>query len=351
MSVRALPGAAQAAEMARPIDLAQGEVIIGYDLQGMPITRNALGVTQSRLERETATALGQAAGQVERVFDPVTQTERLVPRTAIVGGGVNVGGGARGGSGGTQPATGGPRGAGGFAAGPSASQQILTETTGRMFQATADSVRQGAESAGSRMFNAEEVYNLASELDPNKLTEWLGIASPYLRIIPGIGENMERFSNNFALFNQQYNRAVQAQMAGPAAKGNLNETEVNLFKGSTFKTSDPKSSTKWVSAVEIARADKDAERQAFLEDYIAEGGDPAQFTNAWSQSPRNIRIYNHPKVDQFITEQVRDALTKPRRPNQDPEFILPPGYTVRGLDRRTGEVVITKPDGQEFRTR
>ena len=353
-------GARQAAEIARPIERAQGEVIIGYDFDNQPIIRNAQGVIQSRFEREQATSLGAAAGQVERVFDPVTQTERLVPRTAIVGSGVSVGGGSRGGAGGAQPTTGGaqgggqvgaPRGAGGFAAGPSASQQILTETTGRMFQATADSVRQSAESAGSRMFNAEEVYNLASELDPNKLTEWLGIASPYLRIIPGVGENMERFSNNFALFNQQYNRAVQAQMAGPAAKGNLNETEVNLFKGSTFKTSDPKSSTKWVSAVEIARADKDAARQAFLEDYIAEGGDPAQFTNAWSQSPRNIRIYNHPKVDQFITEQVRDGLARPRRPGQEPEFLLPPGYRVRGLDRRTGEVVITKPDGQEFRTR
>jgi hypothetical protein len=140
-------------------------------------------------------------------------------------------------------------------------------------------------------------------------------------------------------------------MSGPAAVGNLNAQEVDLFKGSTFKVADPKASTKWISAVEIARAEKDLARQEFLSDYISEGGKPAQFSNAWSQSPRNVRIYDHPMVDQFITGQVRDALVKPRRPNQNVEFNLPPGYKADEVDLSTDEIIVTKPDGTKFRVR
>jgi hypothetical protein len=306
---------------------------------------NAAGAVQALGEIETVKALGAAAGQVERVFDPSSQTEIVVPRTAITGSAV--GGGARTGGGsagfGTSP--------GGFAAGPSADQTILSETTGKIFKATADKIFERAESAGNRIFNAQEVFNLADTLDPNKLTEWIGAASPYLRILPGVGDNLEKFSTNFTLLNQQYNRAVQTEMSGPAAVGNLNAQEVDLFKGSTFKVADPKASTKWISAVEIARADKDLARQEFLSDYISEGGKPAQFSNAWSQSPRNVRIYDHPKVNEFITGQVRDALAKPRRPKEIVEFNLPPGYKVNEVDLSTDEIIVTKPDGTKFRVR
>jgi hypothetical protein len=220
-----------------------------------------------------------------------------------------------------------------------------------MFTATADKILERAETAGSRIFNAQEVFNLADTLDPNKLTEWIGSASPYLRILPGVGDNLDKFSTNFTLLNQQYNRAVQTEMSGPAAVGNLNAQEVDLFKGSTFKVADPKASTKWISAVEIARAEKDLARQEFLADYIAEGGKPAQFSKAWSQSPRNVRIYDHPMVDQFIEGQVRGALAKPRRPNQNVEFNLPPGYKADKIDTATGEIIVTKPGGAEFRVR
>lgn len=230
-------------------------------------------------------------------------------------------------------------------------QKIRSATTGKIFTATADKILERAESAGNRIFNAQEVFNLADTLDPNKLTDWIGAAAPFLRILPGIGDNLDKFSTNFALFNQQYNRAVQTEMSGPAAVGNLNAQEVDLFKGSTFKTADPKTSTKWISAVEIARAEKDLARQEFLSDYLSQGGEPAQFSNAWSRSPLNVRIYDHPMVDQFITGQVRDALVKPRRPNQAVEFNLPPGYKADEVDLATEEIIVTKPDGTKFRVR
>jgi hypothetical protein len=248
------------------------------------------------------------------------------------------------------PQTGAPSG-GFFQTELTEDQKIRSEATGKIFTATADKILERAESAGNRKFNAQEVFNLADTLDPNKLTEWIGAASPYLRILPGVGDNLDKFSTNFTLLNQQYNRAVQTEMSGPAAVGNLNAQEVDLFKGSTFKVADPKASTKWISAVEIARADKDLARQKFLSDYLSQSGEPAQFSNAWSRSPLNVRIYDHPMVNEFITGQVRDALAKPRRPKEIVEFNLPPGYKVNEVDLSTDEIIVTKPDGTKFRVR
>jgi hypothetical protein len=167
-------------------------------------------------------------------------------------------------------------------------------------------------------------------------------------MIPGVGQNLERFRTNFTLFNQQYNRAVTTQMAGPAAKGNLNETEVGLFKGATYSTSDPKAATQWIMAREIALADKDRAKSEFLADYRTQGGDPGQFENEWAKSDRNIRIYNHPKVDQFLNERVQEGISR-MQPNQTtPEFNLPPGFTAQGYSNDRTGIVIRKPDGSTF---
>jgi len=226
-------------------------------------------------------------------------------------------------------------------------QEAIDESIRQDFLATTTSVREAAGRSGDRIMNAEEVYSLAETIDPSKLTDWFGVAAPYLSLIPGVGQNLDRFRTNFALFNQQYNRAVTTQMAGPAAKGNLNETEVNLFKGSTYKTSDPKAATQWIMAREIALADKDRAKAEFLADYRSQGGDPGQFENQWARSDRNPRIYNHPKVNQFITERVQEGLSR-TSPGEVPEFNFPPGFTAQGYsDDRTG-IVIRKPDGSTF---
>jgi hypothetical protein len=322
MSVRALLGAAQAAEMARPIDLAQGEVIIGYDLQGLPITRNAQGVTQSRFEREAATAQGQATGQVERVFDPRSQTEILVPRSAITGGGGGMGGGA-----------GGQGGVGGFATGPSLLEETSLGALGEAYKKRIANITEKGLDAGQRAFQANELYNTVSEIDPTALTAIGATVVPYLRAIPGFRDVTDSFATNTALLGQQYARGALGNFA--MVKGNLNAQEVRLVENATWQKWDPRTATRYIAALEAAFADKDASQMEFANAYR---GDFREYDSSWRNSPQNQSVFNHPMMTRFVNDEVREAMGRGVEPN------LPPGFKAE-ISQSTGRVRITKPDG------
>jgi hypothetical protein len=322
-----LPGAAQAAEMARPIDLAQGEVIIGYDLQGMPITRNAQGVTQSRFEREAATAQGQATGQVERVFDPATRTERIIPRSAITGGG-GMGGGA-GGAGGA--------GVSGFATGPSINAAAIEEARGKTFATRIENISQKSADAGRRSFQANQLYDTVSRLDPTALTAFGAAIGPYVRAIPGMRDATDQFATDTALFGQQYARGVLGNFAN--VKGNLNAQEVRLFEDANWQRWDPRTATRYVAVLEAAFADKDLAEREFANEFMQNpDNDISTFDNAWSNNDRNFNVFNHPMMDRFVNDEVNEALQRGVEPN------LPPGFKAE-ISPSTGRVRITKPDG------
>ena len=93
-------------------------------------------------------------------------------------------------------------------------------------------------------------------------------------------------------------------------------------------------------ALEIASADKDDARQKFIDAYT---GDPKSVYTAWSNSPDNPRLYNHPKVNQFLTEQIGAW----QKGGSQGVPVLPSGFTA-GRSKSTGGILIKKPDGTTY---
>jgi hypothetical protein len=320
--IRALPNAARAAEEARPIDLAQGEIVIGRDFQGNPIVRNAQGVIEARFQRESATAQGQATGQVERVFDPMSQTEVVVPRSLITGGGGGMGGGA-----------GGQGGVGGFATGPSLLEETSLGALGEAYKKRIANITEKGLDAGQRAFQANELYNTVSEIDPTALTAIGATVVPYLRAIPGFRDVTDSFATNTALLGQQYARGALGNFA--MVKGNLNAQEVRLVENATWQKWDPRTATRYIAALEAAFADKDASQMEFANTYR---GDFREYDSAWRNAPQNQSVFNHPMMTRFVNDEVREAMGRGVEPN------LPPGFKAE-ISQSTGRVRITKPDG------
>lgn len=315
---RAGAGAREAAEEARPIDLVAGEVVIGRDFQGNPIVRNAQGVIEARLERDTATALGQAAGQVEPVYDPSLQRKQLVPRTAVVGG---LGSGAGAGA------------SGGLPAGPSVQEEVLTRSQGNAFEARVKTVNEKGQDAAQRAFQATQLYNTASDIDPTALTAIGAAIVPYVRAIPGFRDATDQFATNTALLGQQYARGVLGNFS--MVKGNLNAQEVRLVEDASWQKWDPRTATRYIAALEAAFADKDAALMEFTNTYQ---GDFRQFDAEWRQSAENKSAFNHPLMTRFVNDEVREAQARGVPPN------LPPGFKAEE-SQSTGAIRITKPDG------
>jgi len=152
---------------------------------------------------------------------------------------------------------------------------------------------------GDRKTSAEFLYNAAEQLDPNKTTEWFATGASYLRAIPGVGDKFDSYVGNVNLLNKTRSEGVLKGLSN--IKGNANAFEGGIVDRATTGVTDPKFVTKYVSALEIAAADKDDARQRFIDAYT---GDPKAVYTAWANSPDNPRLYNHPKVNQFLNEQI-----------------------------------------------
>lgn len=88
MSVRALPGAAMAAEIATPVQLRQNQVITGYTREGVPIIGNAPGSVGATAEMAGAERLatGMAEAQTDLVeLQAPDGTRYRVPRASLLG--------------------------------------------------------------------------------------------------------------------------------------------------------------------------------------------------------------------------------------------------------------------------
>jgi len=254
------------------------------------------------------------------------------PRSQILGGaGAGVGGAGAGAGAGV---------GGGFAAEQPAEKTTLQAAASDRFKSMSNQTTAAAQTAGARRQASESIYSLANSLDPNKATEWIAQASPYLRAVPGLSDKLAQFSTDATLLNQEYSKNLLTQFASGAAKGNLNPQEVTIFQKSVGAFSDPKHATKWNAALGIAGADKDEAKMTFLENYT---GDPAKFNKAWIDSADNIKIYNHPKVNQFLTEQVKSWAAKPNKSTNEAP-VLPPGFEF-GLSKDGRSYKIKKPDG------
>ncbi len=95
-----------------------------------------------------------------------------------------------------------------------------------------------------------------------------------------------------------------------------------------------------MTVAEIAAADKDDARQRFIDAYT---GDPKAVYTAWANSPDNPRLYNHPKVNQFLNEQIASW----QKGGSQGTPVMPSGFTV-GRSKSTGAILIKKPDGSTY---
>lgn len=287
----------------------------GFMQQVIPGAAGAIQTT------EGAKALGQASGQVEQVIDPVTQQKKFVSRASLLG-----------------SPTGQTGVAGGAISELSPAQQAVNKAASDRYNEFTKTSLDAATTVGDRKMSAEYLYNAAEQLDPNKFTEWLASGASYVRAIPGVGDKFDSFVGNVNLLNKTRSEGVLKGLSN--IKGNANAFEGGIVDRATTGVTDPKFVTKYISALEIAAADKDDARQKFLDAYT---GDPKSVYTAWANSPDNPRLYNHPKVNQFLTEQINAW----QQGGSQGTPVLPSGFTA-GRSKSTGAILIKKPDGSTY---
>jgi hypothetical protein len=277
------------------------------------------GATEAVGAVEGAKALAQASGQVEQVIGADGKTY-YVPRSSLLTQPPRAGGA------GTTPPVGGVVGA---VAKISPAQEAVNLATSNRYNEFTKTALDAALTVGDRKTSAEYLYNASNELDPNKLTEFFATGAAYMRAIPGVGDKFDSLVGNVNLLNKTRSEGVLKGLSN--IKGNANAFEGGIVDKATTGVTDPKFVTKYVSALEIAAADKDDARQRFIDSYT---GDPKAIYTAWSNSPDNPRIYNHPKVNQFLNEQIAANPSKP---------VLPAGFQL--VQGKSGRYGVKKPDG------
>jgi hypothetical protein len=293
----------------------------GFIQQAIPGAASAVGTI------EGAKARAQAEGQVEQVIGADGKTY-YVPRSSLLTQPPSAGGA------GTTP-TGGTTGA---VAKISPAQEAVNLATSKNYGKFTDIALDAALTVGDRKTSAEYLYNAAEQLDPNKLTEFFATGASYMRAIPGVGDKFDSLVGNVNLLNKTRSEGVLKGLSN--IKGNANAFEGGIVDKATTGVTDPKFVTKYVSALEIAAADKDDARQRFIDSYT---GDPKAIYTAWANSPDNPRLYNHPKVNQFLNEQI----TSWQNGGSQGTPVMPSGFTV-GRSKSTGAILIKKPDGSTY---
>jgi hypothetical protein len=283
------------------------------------IQQPIFGAVESVGAIEAAKAQAQASGQVEQVIGADGRTY-YVPRSSLLTQPPRAGGA------GTTPPVGGVAGA---VAKISPAQEAVNLATSNRYNEFTKTALDAALTVGDRKTSAEYLYNASNELDPNKLTEFFATGAAYMRAIPGVGDKFDSLVGNVNLLNKTRSEGVLKGLSN--IKGNANAFEGGIVDKATTGVTDPKFVTKYVSALEIAAADKDDARQRFIDSYT---GDPKAIYTAWSNSPDNPRIYNHPKVNQFLNEQIAANPSKP---------VLPAGFQL--VQGKSGRYGVKKPDG------
>ena len=196
-----------------------------------------------------------------------------------------------------------------------------------------------AQTAPTRKQAAEFLYSASDKMDPNAATPFFAQTAGYLRVIPGVGDKYDSFVGDYKLMNQTRSKNILTGFQ--SVKGNANPQEVKIVEDAANNpVQDPKWTTKWVSALEIASADKDLAQDEFVSSFK---GDARKVNSEWEKSPKNPRIYNHPKVDQFLNEQFNDWSARgANRSASGP--VLPAGF-IGGMSKDGNSFKIKKPDG------
>jgi hypothetical protein len=277
---------------------------------------------------EGARAIGQAAGQVERVIAP-DGTEQFVPRASLL----------------NQPTgapTGQPTGARvptGAVAKVSPAQATLNAAADERFKTFSNESMAGANSASGRKLAASQLYDLSTQIQNNRLTGLQAGAYSFMSAIPGIGKMFEQDITDITRMNQSIATAQLEKTA--QQKGAASNLDAQVIARGYATLTDPAAATRMLAAQEIALADKDIARNQFVENYT---GDPGKIGTAWGNSPDNKPIFTHPKFNQFLTEQVGSWV----QAGSQGKPVLPAGFQF-GTGKRSGEFLIKRPDGSIYR--
>ena len=294
----------------------------GFTQQAIP---GAAGAVQAI---KSAEAVGQAAGQVEQVIGADGKTY-FVPRSSLL----------------TQRPTGVTTGAqvasptGGAVAKVSPGQATLDAATNERFKTFSNESLAGANSASGRKIAAQQLYDLSTQIQNNKLTGLQAGAYSYMNAIPGIGKLFEQDITDVTRMNQAIATAQLEKTA--QQKGAASNLDAQVIARGYATLTDPASATRMLAAQEEALADKDIARNQFVENYT---GDPGKISTAWGNSPDNKPIFTHPKFNQFLSEQV-NAWTQGGAQGKP---VLPAGFTF-GTGKKSGEFLIKRPDGSIYR--
>jgi len=313
---RPVVGGMQARIQTTPPEVSPNTMLVPLQGGGF-VQRSIPGGPAAVGEIESAKAIAQASGQVEQVVGADGKTY-FVPRSSLL----------------TQRPTGATGGVTGGApsggvAKISPAQEAVNLATSNRYNEFTKTALDAALTVGDRKTSAEYLYNAAEQLDPNKLTEFFATGAAYMRAIPGVGDKFDSLVGNVNLLNKTRSEGVLKGLSN--IKGNANAFEGGIVDKATTGVTDPKFVTKYVSALEIAAADKDDARQRFIDAYT---GDPKAVYTAWANSPDNPRLYNHPKVNQFLNEQIAANPSAP---------VLPAGFQL--VQGKSGRYGVKKPDG------
>lgn len=325
----AIPGFANATARNALPPLATGQEYTFDRNNNVSGVRTAPGAALSTQELEGAKAQGQASGQVEQVIGADGRTY-YVPRSSLL----------------TQP----PRAGGAGIAAPvggvagavakvSPAQATLDTAANERFLAFSKSSLESASSAGGRKLAAEQLYDLAKQVNNNKLTGLQAGVASYMNVIPGVGKLFEQDIVDVTRMTQLIKTAQLQKTA--EQKGAASNFDAKTIAEAYASVPDPAAATKMAAAFEIAIADKDVAQNQFVESY---SGDPKRAMTAWQTSPDNKPVFNHPKFDQFLREQVN---TWAQGGGQG-KPVLPAGFQF-GSGKTSGSYMIKRPDGSIYR--
>jgi len=318
-NITSAPGYGQAVEQNLTYALQPGEQPI-YDRNRNLIGVRAMdGSTQTLQQREAAKAIAGSLVIPEKVVNPVTQEVTYRSRADILG--LTPPSGARG--------AGGVGGAGGAVAEVSPSQKTMNETADARFKAFSKTSLDSSETAGGRKLAAQQLYDLSTRIDNNKLTGLQAGVYSYMNAIPGVGKLFEQDITDVTRMNQAIATAQLEKTA--QQKGAASNLDAQVIARGYATLTDPATATRMLAAQEVALADKDMMRNQFVENYK---GDPGKIGTAWEKSPENQPIFEHPKFKQFLNEQVTANPSAP---------VLPAGFSL--VQGKSGKYGIKRPDG------
>jgi hypothetical protein len=319
-NITSAPGYGKSVEQNLTYALQPGEQPL-YDRAGNLIgVRDMAGSLQTLQQREAAKAIGGSFAIPEQVVNPVTQQKEFRSRANILGF--------------TNPAsatgaTGATGGGGGAVAEVSPSQKTMNETADARFKAFSKTSLDSSETAGSRKLAAQQLYDLSTRIDNNKLTGLQAGVYSYMNAIPGVGKLFEQDITDVTRMNQAIATAQLEKTA--QQKGAASNLDAQVIARGYATLTDPATATRMLAAQEVALADKDMMRNQFVENYK---GDPGKIGTAWEKSPENQPIFEHPKFKQFLNEQVTANPSAP---------VLPAGFSL--VQGKSGKYGIKRPDG------